>query len=190
MNLSPESRLWRKKAEEDRDMEIQLKRGSTTPLYKQLRNNIRDQILSGQLADGFKLPSERQLVEKLQVHRNTIKKAYEMLIHEGLVYASVKSPGVTLSETAWRRLGRTTLLRPRGRSHPWTRTLITIFWDFKIPFSGCTIPPTSLTRSPSPGFSPTRRPFRWSISTKYSGKSLQREPRSRSGFVIPKARSG
>lgn len=73
-------------------MEIQLKRGSTTPLYKQLRNNIRDQILSGQLADGFKLPSERQLVEKLQVHRNTIKKAYEMLIHEGLVYASVKSP--------------------------------------------------------------------------------------------------
>lgn len=55
-------------------MEIQLKRGSTTPLYKQLRNNIRDQILSGQLADGFKLPSERQLVEKLQVHRNTIKR--------------------------------------------------------------------------------------------------------------------
>lgn len=73
-------------------MDIQLKRGSTTPLYKQLRNNIRDQILSGQLADGFKLPSERQLVEKLQVHRNTVKKAYEMLIHEGLVYASVKAP--------------------------------------------------------------------------------------------------
>lgn len=73
-------------------MDIQLTRGSTTPLYKQLRNNIRDQILTGQLEDGFKLPSERQLVEKLQVHRNTVKKAYEMLVNEGLVYASRKAP--------------------------------------------------------------------------------------------------
>ena len=73
-------------------MEIQLKKNSTTPLYKQIRNTIRSQILSGQLSDGFKLPSERQLVEKLQVHRNTVKKAYEMLIQEGLVYASSKAP--------------------------------------------------------------------------------------------------
>lgn len=73
-------------------MEIQLNRGSATPLYKQLRNKIRDQILSGQISDGFKLPSERQMVEKLAVHRNTVKKAYEMLIREGLVYASAKSP--------------------------------------------------------------------------------------------------
>ena len=56
-------------------MEIQLKKNSTTPLYKQIRNTIRSQILSGQLSDGFKLPSERQLVEKLGVHRNTVKKA-------------------------------------------------------------------------------------------------------------------
>ena len=54
-------------------MEIQLKKNSTTPLYKQIRNTIRSQILSGQLSDGFKLPSERQLVEKLGVHRNTVK---------------------------------------------------------------------------------------------------------------------
>lgn len=73
-------------------MEIQLNRNSTTPLYQQLKNNIKDQILSGRLADGFKLPSERQMVEKLDVHRNTVKKAYEMLIGEGLVYASAKSP--------------------------------------------------------------------------------------------------
>ena len=37
-------------------MEIQLKKNSTTPLYKQIRNTIRSQILSGQLSDGFKLP--------------------------------------------------------------------------------------------------------------------------------------
>lgn len=43
-------------------MEISLNRDSTTPLYQQLRNQIRDQIISGELTDGFKLPSERQLV--------------------------------------------------------------------------------------------------------------------------------
>lgn len=73
-------------------MEIQLNKNSATPLYKQLRNAVRDQILSGQLADGFKLPSERQLVTRLGVHRNTVKKAYELLIHEGLVYSSLKAP--------------------------------------------------------------------------------------------------
>ena len=73
-------------------MEIQLNRNSTTPLYQQLKNNIKDQILSGRLADGFKLPSERQKVEKLDVHRHTVKKAYEMLFGEGLSYASAKSP--------------------------------------------------------------------------------------------------
>lgn len=73
-------------------MDIQINRNSTTPLYKQLKNIIKDQILSGCLADGFKLPSERQMVERLQVHRNTVKKAYEMLVREGLVYASSKSP--------------------------------------------------------------------------------------------------
>lgn len=73
-------------------MEIQLNRDSTTPLYQQMRNKIRDQILSGRLAAGFKLPSERQMAEKLKVHRNTVKKAYEMLVREDLVCASAKSP--------------------------------------------------------------------------------------------------
>lgn len=73
-------------------MDIQLTKNSTTPLYKQIRNTIRDQILTGQISDGFKLPSERQLMERLGVHRNTVKKAYELLISEGLVYASAKSP--------------------------------------------------------------------------------------------------
>lgn len=73
-------------------MKIQLNRDSATPLYQQLRNQIRDQILSGQLGEGFKLPSERQLTSRLAVHRNTVKKAYEILIREGLVYAQAKAP--------------------------------------------------------------------------------------------------
>lgn len=73
-------------------MEIKINKNSTTPLYKQIRNTIRQQIISGQLADGFKLPSERQLVNRLEVHRNTVKKAYEMLVHEGLIVASAKAP--------------------------------------------------------------------------------------------------
>ena len=166
-------------------MEIQLKRGSTTPLYKQLRNNIRDQILSGQLADGFKLPSERQLVEKLQVHRNTIKKAYEMLIHEGLVYASVKSPRGYFVRNSLAEA------RPDNASEA-KRPFSSLDKNFNYHFLGLQNTFQRLYNSSylSDAIPFARRPFRWSISTKYSGKSLQREPRSRSGFVIPKTRSG
>ena len=85
-------------------MEIQLKKNSTTPLYKQIRNTIRSQILSGQLSDGFKLPSERQLVEKLGVHRNTVKKAYEMLIQgtQGIFCEKQPFRGKTRRQTGYK----------------------------------------------------------------------------------------
>ena len=73
-------------------MEIHLVPNSTTPIYKQIRNILQGKILSGELQRGFKLPSERALSLRLQIHRNTVKKAYELLIREGLIYASVKAP--------------------------------------------------------------------------------------------------
>ena len=85
--------IWKKTGRKgEKAVEISLNRDSTTPLYQQLRNQIRDQIISGELTDGFKLPSERQLVERLEIHRNTVKKAYEQLMKEGLIYSSAKSP--------------------------------------------------------------------------------------------------
>jgi len=73
-------------------MNITLNRNNTTPLYLQLKNSIRSMILSEELPENFKLPSERNLAAKLSVHRNTVVKAYEALIAEGLIYSSRKKP--------------------------------------------------------------------------------------------------
>ena len=92
-------------------MDIQLNRNSSTPLYLQLKNHIKSQILSSQLTKGLKLPSERQLAQKLQIHRNTVVKAYEALIQEGLIFASRKTPrgyfvGSEADENAFQQLGK------------------------------------------------------------------------------------
>lgn len=93
-------------------MEIQLVQNSTTPYYKQIRNILQARILSGELSAGFKLPSERALSERLQVHRNTVKKAYELLIREGLIYASAKAPrGYFVADST----EQDSVQRPQGR---------------------------------------------------------------------------
>ena len=73
-------------------MDIQLNHSSSTPLYMQLKLSIRDKILSGELPEQFKLPSERQMAGHLHVHRNTVVKAYDALVAEGLVVSSHQKP--------------------------------------------------------------------------------------------------
>lgn len=73
-------------------MRIKINRNSTTPLYLQIENAIKEMIANGELLDGHKLPSERKLAEELGVHRNTIIKTYDNLISEGLVVSSQTAP--------------------------------------------------------------------------------------------------
>lgn len=54
-------------------------------LYEQLR----DGILSGQLAPGTRLPSTRTLAEELEVSRNTVAAAFEQLVIEGYLVSKV-----------------------------------------------------------------------------------------------------
>ena len=55
--------------------------------YMSLMESIRQQILSGAIPAGAKLPSEYELVEKYQVSRHTVRKALSILENEGLVEA-------------------------------------------------------------------------------------------------------
>jgi DNA-binding transcriptional MocR family regulator len=73
-------------------MELTIDRSSYIPVNQQIAIQIRAKILSQELAPGFKLPTERHLAEVLAVHRNTVIKAYNVLITEGLVTASRKKP--------------------------------------------------------------------------------------------------
>jgi GntR family transcriptional regulator/MocR family aminotransferase len=69
--------------------EIIFDRGSSAPLYKQLYERLRTQILSGQLEAGARLPSTRTLASELGVSRNTTAIAYELLLLEGYIEARV-----------------------------------------------------------------------------------------------------
>jgi len=59
--------------------------GSTTPVYRQIVQQVRHQIASGQLRPGDRLPPSRLLAENLRVNRNTVAKAYRCLRDEGLI---------------------------------------------------------------------------------------------------------
>jgi GntR family transcriptional regulator/MocR family aminotransferase len=55
------------------------------PIYEQIYLYIRDEIKSGNLPCGMKLPSERKFSEHLDISRNTIGLAYSQLLSEGYI---------------------------------------------------------------------------------------------------------
>lgn len=61
------------------------------PLYEQLYEDIRIDILSGKMNEGEKLPSKRALAEQLKISVITVENAYSQLIAEGYVRAVERS---------------------------------------------------------------------------------------------------
>ncbi|MDO5422984.1 MAG: PLP-dependent aminotransferase family protein [Eubacteriales bacterium] len=70
---------------------------SDRPLYEQIYQFIKEEIKSGRLAFGERLPSTRKLAEHLQVSRSTVDMAYEQLLSEGYI-ESVPCRGYFISE--------------------------------------------------------------------------------------------
>jgi GntR family transcriptional regulator len=66
-------------------MHIRIERGGSTPISRQIAEQIRAQCLAGLLPTGQCLPSVRQLAKELVVNVNTIVRVYERLAAEGLV---------------------------------------------------------------------------------------------------------
>lgn len=61
--------------------------GGNTPKYQELTEQLRLQIVSGEIAPGQKLPSENTLSAQYQVSRQTVRKALAILQNEGYIYA-------------------------------------------------------------------------------------------------------
>ena len=57
-----------------------------TPIYLQIVNEIKKQIISGKLSAGTRIPSVRELAIKYQVNPNTMQKALSELETEGLLF--------------------------------------------------------------------------------------------------------
>ena len=68
----------------------ELKKAPGVPLYEALYRCIREDILSGALQPGEKLPSKRSLAEHLEVSKITVETAYSQLLSEGYICSREK----------------------------------------------------------------------------------------------------
>jgi GntR family transcriptional regulator len=68
-------------------MLLNISQHSDQTLQEQIIGQIRNRILRGELKPDEPLTSIRELSQKLKVAVNTVQRAYEHLLHEGLVYS-------------------------------------------------------------------------------------------------------
>jgi GntR family transcriptional regulator len=87
-------------------MLLQIDHHSGQPIYRQVIDQVRRQIVARQLREGEPLPSVRDLAGQLRVNPMTISKAYSLLEMEGLLQ---RRRGVGLFVAALRKdkAGRT-----------------------------------------------------------------------------------
>jgi DNA-binding transcriptional MocR family regulator len=70
---------------------VAVDRESVVPIYRQLYEGLRNQILTGALPEGARLPPERALAERLGVNRSTVVRGYRELAADGLIEQRVGS---------------------------------------------------------------------------------------------------
>ena len=65
---------------------IQLNYRDTRPFYQQIKDNVRQLVVSVALKKDEKLPSVRDMAASLAINPNTIQRAYRELESEGYIY--------------------------------------------------------------------------------------------------------
>ncbi len=73
-------------------MNIKIRNASDDPIYLQIKNQVKAEILSGALEPGEKLPSIRFLAKELRISMITAKRAFDELEAEGFIH-SVQGKG-------------------------------------------------------------------------------------------------
>jgi len=73
------------------DLTLMLKVDAGEPLYSQIYQYIKKEILNGKLSSQTRLPSIRALSTHLQISRNTVDLAYQQLVAEGYIYSKPRS---------------------------------------------------------------------------------------------------
>ena len=66
-------------------MDIHIDKNSLIPVYRQIVNAIESMIETGVLKEGDILPSMNELAEKLDISKETSKKAYIVLRDDGKI---------------------------------------------------------------------------------------------------------
>lgn len=73
-------------------MKVIINNSSMQPIYEQIIEQIRQQIVTGELKEGDALASVRTLAKDLKISALTVKKAYDYLEQEGMI-ATVHGKG-------------------------------------------------------------------------------------------------
>ena len=108
-------------------MRIPIDRQSTTPIYRQIIQFLREEIQSGALQAETRLPSTRSLAESLGVNRITVTNAYAELEAEGLIYG-ITGSGYYVAELTPAQL-RTKLGPATSTDWPlWQQSLLSRGW--------------------------------------------------------------
>jgi GntR family transcriptional regulator len=72
-------------------MLVSLNKHSGVPIYRQLMDQLKEQILTGRLAEGAQLESVAVLSQQLKVNPMTVSKAYASMVQDGLLE---RRPGI------------------------------------------------------------------------------------------------
>ncbi len=78
-------------------LNIIISNSSGEPIYEQIANQIKNQIIAGDIEEGYALPSIRNLAGELKISVITTKRAYEELEKEGYIY-TMQGKGSFVSE--------------------------------------------------------------------------------------------
>ncbi len=70
-------------------MDIIISNASGVPIYEQIEEQIKSQIMTGELSAGDALPSMRVLAKELRISVITTKRAYEDLERDGFIESVV-----------------------------------------------------------------------------------------------------
>jgi GntR family transcriptional regulator len=76
---------------------ISINKTSSKPYYEQLMLSIKEDILSGLLQPGDRLPSVREMAKQLTMNPNTISKAYKLLEAQDVII-TVKGKGTYIKK--------------------------------------------------------------------------------------------
>lgn len=79
-------------------MKIMISNQSELPIYAQIKEQIKEQILNGQIPEGTLLPSIRKLAKELGCSVITTSRAYSDLEAEGFIASAQGRGSVVLSQ--------------------------------------------------------------------------------------------
>lgn len=84
------------KAEKGGKVMIEIDYRDKRPIYEQIKEKLKNLIISGAIKENEKIPSVRELAAETAINPNTIQKAYKELENENYIY-SVRAKGYFVS---------------------------------------------------------------------------------------------